>query len=187
MKNRTASHQIVRLAALASLIALLLNSCTLSLIDPSGILPPTPSLPFPIPPTATPQPNAEVTFEVSLPSPLLPGEELVLSIVDEVTGLALNATNYPLQGKDALHYTLALPLPVNSVGKYRYLRQTTLPILEDNSADQAVRYRMVYVTGRFQCRMRSRDGPTASSQVKLAASSVRWSTLQTERPSPTSW
>ncbi|MBU2611052.1 MAG: hypothetical protein KJ606_08945 [Chloroflexi bacterium] len=147
MKNRATTPQIVRLAALASLIALLLNSCTLSLVDPSGILPPTPSLPFPIPPTATPQPHAEVTFEVSLPSPLLPGESLVLSIVDEVTGLALNATNYPMQGKDALHYRLALPLPVNSVVKYRYLRQTTLPILEDNSADQAVRYRMVYVTG----------------------------------------
>ncbi len=147
MKNQPANHLIFRLAVLTSLIALLLNSCTLSPIDIFGILPATPTLPFIIPPTATPQPHAEVTFEVSLPAPLLPGETLFLSLVDEVTGLALNAVNYPMQGRDALHYSLARPLPVNSVVKYRYLRETTLPIFEHNSADQAVRYRMVYVTG----------------------------------------
>jgi hypothetical protein len=147
MKNHIVTHLILRLVLLASLSALLLNGCTLSLIDTSGLIPPTPTLPFPLPPTVTPQPNAEVTFDVSLPAPLLPGESLYLSVVDEVTGLALNATNYPMQGKDTLHYTLALPLPVNSVVKYRYLRQSTLPTFEDNSADQAVRYRMVSVTG----------------------------------------
>ncbi|NCP15467.1 hypothetical protein GW866_00265, partial [bacterium] len=147
MKNHLVTHLTLRLILLTSLSALLLNGCTLSLIDTSGLVPPTPTLPYSLPPTSTPQPNAEVTFDVSLPAPLLPGESLYLSVVDEVTGLALNATNYPLRGVDTLHYTLALPLPVNSVVKYRYLRQTTLSILEDSSADQAVRYRMAYVTG----------------------------------------
>ena len=147
MKKHLITHLTLRLVLLASLSALLLNGCTLSLIEPSGLVPPTPTLPFSLPPTTTPQPNAEVTFDVSLPAPLLLGESLYLSVVDEVTGLALNAVNYPLRGVDTLHYTLALPLPINSMVKYRYLRQTALPILEDSSADQTVRYRMAYVTG----------------------------------------
>jgi len=147
MRNHLVTHLTLRLTLLASLGLLLLTGCTLSLIEPSGLVPPTPTLPFPLPPTTTPQPNAEVTFEVSLPAPLLPGESLCLSVVDEITGLALNPVNYPMRGVDTLHYTLALPLPVNNVVKYRYLRQTALPILEDSSVDRAVRYRMANVSG----------------------------------------
>jgi len=147
MRKHLVTHLVIRPVLLASLSGLFLAGCTLSLIDTSGLVPPTPTLPYALPPTSTPQPNAEVTFDVSLPAPLLPGESLYLSVVDEVTGLALNAVNYPMRGVDTLHYTLVLPLPVDSVVKYRYLRQATLPILEDNSVDQAVRYRIAYVTG----------------------------------------
>ena len=68
-------------------------------------------------------------------------------MVDEVTGLGLNPTNYSMQGMDTLHYTITIPFAMNSVVKYRYMRQGRLPTLEDSSADKTVRYRMYLVTG----------------------------------------
>ena len=76
MRNHLVTHLNLRLTLLLSLGLLFLAGCTLSLIDTSGLVPPTPTLPFPLPPITTPQPNAEVTFDVSLPAPLLPGESL---------------------------------------------------------------------------------------------------------------
>jgi hypothetical protein len=88
-----------------------------------------------------------VTFSVALPSPLLTGETLYLSVVDEVTGLGLNAVPYAMQGMDPLHYTVAIPFAMNSIVKYRYIRQGTIPIQEDDPFDKPVRYRMYDVTG----------------------------------------
>jgi hypothetical protein len=123
---------------------LILNACTFSLVDIPGLT----STNTPMSqtgPTPTPLPAAAIAFNVTLPSPLLPGETLYLSIVDEVTGLGLNPVNYAMQGMDTLHYTLTLPFPVGSVLKYRYLRQSILPVLEDNSAGKVVRYRLYSV------------------------------------------
>lgn len=126
-----------------SILVLLLNACTFSLLDIPGL---NPSASSPVP-VATPRPSAAMTFSVSLPSPLQAGETLFLSIVDEVTGLALNPVNHPMQGMDSLHYTANIPLPLDSVVKYRYVRQGALPFPEDDSGDRHVRYRMVLVTG----------------------------------------
>ncbi len=136
-----------RFLSLASLIVLLLNGCSLSLLNIPGLNSPTSTPAISSGLTTTPQPAAPITFSVTLPAPLMPGEVLYLSVVDEVTGLGLNPANYPMQGMDALHYTATIPFAMGSVVKYRYLRQGKLPILEDNSADKAVRYRLYYVTG----------------------------------------
>ena len=130
-----------------SLFVLSLNGCSLSLLDIPGLNPATSTPVLPPGPTPTPQPSAAITFSVTLPSPLLAGEILYLSVVDEITGLGLNPVNYTMQGMDTLHYTATIPFTLNSVVKYRYMRQGTLPTLEDNSADKPVRYRMYYVTG----------------------------------------
>ncbi len=131
------------LIALANLM--LLSSCTFSLLDlPDLVSSKTPTQP--VGPTPTPAPGAVITFSVTLPTPLLPGEVLYLSVVDEVTGLGLNPSNHAMQGMDTLHYTLTLPFALGSVVKYRYLRQSTLPILEDDPADNEVRYRLYHVT-----------------------------------------
>ena len=135
------------LLALASLFLLLLNGCSLSLLNVPGVNPPTSTPVVPAGPTATPQPAAAITFSVTLPAPLLAGEVLYLSVVDEVTGLGLNPVNHAMQGMDTLHYTVSIPFTLDSVVKYRYLRQGKLPTLEDTSADKAVRYRLYYVTG----------------------------------------
>ncbi len=138
-------HLKKNIFALALVSVLLLNACTFSLIDIPGLTTSkTPTLPPG--PTPTPTPAAPITFNVTLPSPLLPGETLYLSVVDEVTGIGLNPLNYAMQGMDTLHYTLTLPFPVGSMVKYRYLRQSALPILEDDSAEKAVRYRLYSAT-----------------------------------------
>ncbi len=137
-----------RLLSLGSLICvLLLSSCSWSLLKIPGISlgTATPVAPTGIPSTI--QPSAAITFRVALPTPLLAGEMLYLSVVDEVTGLGLNPVNYAMQGMDTLHYSVTIPFVVSSVVKYRYMRLGKLPILEDNSADKAVRYRLYHVTG----------------------------------------
>ncbi|MFA5875041.1 MAG: carboxypeptidase-like regulatory domain-containing protein, partial [Anaerolineales bacterium] len=136
-----------RLLSLVSVFVLLLNACSFSLLDIPGLNSPTPTPILPSGPTTTPQPSAAVTFRVALPSPLLAGETLYLSVVDEITGLGLNAVNYAMQGMDTLHYTVAIPFAMNSVVKYRYIRQGTIPFMEDDSFDKPVRYRMYDVTG----------------------------------------
>ena len=72
--------------------------------------------------------------------------------MDEVTGLALNATTYPMQAKDNLTYTATLPLPLNAVIKYRYIRQTSVPINEDIALNSPIRYRLYYVAGQGEVR-----------------------------------
>src|SRR5512137_766433 len=135
-----------RLLALASLFVLVFNACSFSLLDIPALQPATSTPGVPPAPTPTLQPSAAVSFTVSLPSPLLAGEELALSVVDEVSGLGLNPTNYSMQGMDTLHYTATLPFPLGSVVKYRYVRQSSLPILEDDSAGRPVRYRLYHAS-----------------------------------------
>jgi len=132
---------------LASTLVLLLNGCSFSLLDIPGLNSPTVTPSLSLGPTNTPQPSAVVTFRVALPTPLLAGETLYLSIVDEVTGLGLNAVTYAMQGMDTLHYTVAIPFALNSIVKYRYIRQGTIPFMEDDSFDKPVRYRMYDVSG----------------------------------------
>ena len=135
-----------RLLTLVSVCVLLLNACSFSLLDVPGVSSPTAIPSLPSGPTATPQPSAVVIFRVAIPSPLLTGETLHLSVVDEVTGLGLNAATYAMQGIDTLHYSVAIPFTLNSIVKYRYTRQGTIPIQEDDSFDKPVRYRLYDVT-----------------------------------------
>ena len=137
--------QINKIFHPATIIMLLLSACTFSLPTIPGLTG-TDTITAPSGPTPTPTPAVTVTFDVTLPSPLLPGEILYLSVVDEVTGLGLNPTNHAMQGMDTLHYTLTLPFPIGSVVKYRYIRQSTLPTQEDDYADRVVRYRLYYAT-----------------------------------------
>lgn len=126
------------------LMAIFLSSCQFNIF---GAEPANPSASIPLPPSPEPQPMAEVFFATTIPYPLLPGEKLVLSVVDEVTGLVLNPTNYIMQAGDSLHYYVAIPLVVNSVVKYRYMKQSGVPIFEDMSKDQPIRYRLYFVGG----------------------------------------
>jgi len=148
MKSRT----IIPRQILVFIIILALSSqaCAISLIKWPDLFPTSPAnTPGPSG-SSTPMPRAEVTFTVQLPEPLLPGEVLALSVLDEVTGLALNAVEYPMSPLDTTTYTAKLAIPDKAVIRYRYIRIGTGRILEDTNTDAAIRYRLFLVNGPTQ-------------------------------------
>jgi len=140
----------MRLAA-AMALALTSISCTWSLIDFGPLLTPPTAVPGATPApgsiTATPVALAEITFNVSVPVALNPGESLVIGLLDEVTGLGLNPILYPMTAVDPQRFTIKLPLGLNSIMKYRYYRQGSIPALENTALGFPVRYRIYSVGG----------------------------------------
>ncbi len=131
------------------LMALVTGACTLSLLDiPAGFSPtPTTELPYTLPPSPTPYPQAEVTFRVTLPEASPSGEAIFLSILDEVTGLALNAEPLRMEVEDSTHYRITTRINAGSIVKYRYSREGALGVFEHSTNGLPVRYRMAYVEG----------------------------------------
>jgi hypothetical protein len=145
MKAKPSHYHRVLFAALALLLTG--QACTFSLFQTPGIPGTSTQTPIAIGPSPTPRPVAQTTFIVTLPEPLQPNETLSLAILDEVTGLSLNATHYPMSARDALTYTAVLPLPYDSVVKYRFTRRGTAQVAEDTTLGTAIRYRMFHVVG----------------------------------------
>ncbi|MBV6392420.1 MAG: hypothetical protein KPEEDBHJ_01642 [Anaerolineales bacterium] len=125
----------------ALILALAGQACQISLFDPPAK--PATATPDAFSATSTPFPAAQVTFVVNIPEPLQQGEQVVVAVLDEVTGLPLNATQYPLNPRDSVTYTGAIPVPVNSVVKYRYGRMSGGSLIfEETVFGEAIRYRM---------------------------------------------
>ncbi len=125
----------------AMVLLLTMQACTISLFNPPNIT--ATSTPAAAVATNTPYPAAQTTFVVTIPEPLQPGESIVAIVLDEVTGLALNETRYPLSPRDATTYTGAIPVPVNSVLKYRYARMIgNSLVVEETSYGDPIRYRI---------------------------------------------
>lgn len=89
--------------------------------------------------------EALVRFRVTIPENPVAEDGIVLSILDEVTGLGLNISPYEMQREDATHYVVELPFLLNSVIKYRYTRQGDIPAEEHVTDGRQVRYRMYFV------------------------------------------
>lgn len=138
------SHAVFARLAAVVMLALSTVSCEWSLIDWGQLIPSTP-----VPgqgPTPTPAPLAQTTFNLTLPVALSSDESIAIGLLDEVTGLALNSSLYAMSAQDALHYTITLPIPLNSTIKYRYYRQGGRPAQEDSALDKPIRYRLYTVT-----------------------------------------
>lgn len=90
---------------------------------------------------------AEVNFEVTLPSGSSSKTGIDLEILDEVTGLALNPSRYPMTALSDNRFSVSLAFPPGSVLKYRYIRAGTPPAVEYDSLNQQIRYRNYWVTG----------------------------------------
>ena len=113
------------LAAIPTIGSVFIFALLLSLIscDQIGLAPAT-SEPPPLVSSGTQAiPEALVTFYVEIPADTLADEPILLSVLDEVTGLALNARRYPMEKIDETHYAVALPFKLGSMIKYRYSRQ----------------------------------------------------------------
>jgi hypothetical protein len=145
MKNsRTVILKILAAALVAFISA---QACTYSLFDIPSVPGISTQTPIPVVPSSTPRPVSQTTFITTLPEQLQAGESLAIALLDEVTGLSLNATYYPMSPRDALTYTAVLPLPYNSVVKYRYVRRGAVEFNEDTTRGTSIRYRLYHSAG----------------------------------------
>lgn len=94
----------------------------------------------------------EVTFYVQIPLNTPEGETIYLSLLDEVTGLGVNATAHPMlpaygeaNPDQGAVYTTTLIVPQHAVLKYRYTRRNQYAIIEHTQIDEQVRYRLARV------------------------------------------
>lgn len=88
---------------------------------------------------------AESRFFLQIPEPV--DEELVIEIIDDVTGVELNPTRYALQKIDETHYGVIIPLKIGAFVKYRYYRSAALPVYESDPSNQVIDYRAAYIDG----------------------------------------
>jgi hypothetical protein len=99
------------------------------------------------------EPKTTITFRAKAPENTPPGQPVYLVLRDEVTGLALNTSSYPMQlvtdpDSAYTYYTLTLPFVMGSMITYRYERlNDTIPVPEHLSDNTAVRYRLYHVEG----------------------------------------
>ena len=148
---RSRSVFLHRIFLCITLLALISQACALTLLKwPFPSTPGAPSSQPPTGPSPTPQARAEVKFTVRLPAPLAANEVLAISVVDEVTGISLNAVDYQLTAVDTITYSTTLTIPDHAIIKYRYIRRGASRVAEDTNNDAPIRYRMVYVNGPTQ-------------------------------------
>src|SRR5215211_1599651 len=149
MKSRSVFSR--RILLMITVLALSSQACALSLLkSPFSSTPSAPSSPTSNGPTPAALPRAEVRFTVRLPEALPANEVLAISILDEVTGLALNAVDYQMDTVDAVTYTATLAIPDQAMIKYHYVRRGASNVIEDTNMDMPIRYRMVHVSGPTQ-------------------------------------
>ena len=93
------------------------------------------------------QPPTSVTFRVTVPRETPPGQPIQLSLLDEVTGLAINPQRYTMTEVEDFTYAVTLDLPVGSVVQYRYTREASVTAEEHIADGRPVRYRLYKVDG----------------------------------------
>lgn len=125
---------------------LLLMVCGLSSCSLPETYPPTQS-PSTRPSSQSLNPEAIVTFRLTLSQPLPPGESVTLTLLDEVSGLAFNPIDYVMTAEDATHYSVIIPFEMGAVLKYRYTRHGTSDVIEHLPNGEPVRYRLYHVEG----------------------------------------
>ncbi|MPM22664.1 hypothetical protein SDC9_69122 [bioreactor metagenome] len=92
-------------------------------------------------------PQAEVVFQVTLPSAIPQESKLMLEVVDDVTGLAFNPTRYEMTQQDDRTYFVKLDLVMGSAVKYRYVRQADVSTVEFDTHGNQVRFRLAEIKG----------------------------------------
>ena len=90
---------------------------------------------------------AEITFRVTIPADTPSDGEIQLSLLDEVTGLALNPRQFTMQAESPGTYAVTVRLPADTIVKYRYTRAAQIQAAEHTSDGRPVRYRLLLVNG----------------------------------------
>lgn len=92
-------------------------------------------------------PQAEVVFQVTLPSAIPQDSKLMFEMVDDVTGLAFNPPRYEMTQQDERTYFVKLDLVIGSAVKYRYVRQADVSTVEFDPHGNQVRFRLAEING----------------------------------------
>lgn len=98
-------------------------------------------------------PQTQINFRVQLPPNTPPGTIVFLTILDEVTGLVLNSSSFPMEEEAVSEqglrtYSLRLTFKLGSIVQYRYERQAEgITVAEHVSDGSPVRYRLYHVEG----------------------------------------
>lgn len=103
-----------------------------------------------------PAPETLISFRVVVPPNTPPDTLIYLTLLDEVTGLALNAQAYPMEpgapipgNESSPVFVITLPFRIGSLIKYRYERSVgPIRLAEHLSDGSAVRYRIYHVAGQ---------------------------------------
>ncbi len=107
------SHKI--LISVMLLVSIVLSSCNLQeFVYPNPVDQTTN-------PTVPNLPQTEVEFSVLVPETTPGDAEILVDILDEVTGLSFNPKRYTLSKVTERLYSGRIPLSVGSIAKYRYL------------------------------------------------------------------
>jgi len=130
----------------SGLIATVLLGVGLNGCDIAMATPPLPSVESPIIKESTSD-QALVMFYVEIPADTPAEETVLLSVLDEVTGLALNTQRYAMTLVEDRYYMVGVPVTVGAVLKYRYSRQGSILAEEHISDNRPVRYRLYRVDG----------------------------------------
>lgn len=133
MKNSITNDFVRKLSALFVCV-ILLSACNISL---PGINSNAPNN----------YPQAEVVFQVTLPSALEVDKGLYLEILDEVTGLYFNPNRFEMARSTDSLFFVKVPLTIGAEINYRYARISDSIDVEYNSYAKQILYRKLLVTG----------------------------------------
>jgi len=89
--------------------------------------------------------SSETVFEATLPVNLPETDTVFLEIIDEVTGIDLNPTRYPMEKKDDRSVFARIPITNGSLVKYRYVLRSESDVIEKNANGNQIEYRMALV------------------------------------------
>ena len=78
-------------------------------------------------------PYTEAEFILEIPSPT--DYEIIFEVLDDITGIELNPTRYVMDKMDDNHYHLILPVQSPSIIKYRFYKNSGLPVYETDSTN----------------------------------------------------
>jgi hypothetical protein len=99
------------------------------------------------PKATTTYPQAEVVFQVTLPSPLEDGKGLYLEILDEVTGLFFNPNRVEMVRSSDTLFFVKVPLTIGSDVNYRYVTISESINVEYNSKGKPIAFRRLFCVG----------------------------------------
>lgn len=137
------------LLTIFSMLALLslLGSCAWPGGSPTKSLQPT--SPFP---AADPTliPISEVSITVTVPASTPANADIVMVILDEVTGWPYNKKSLPLARMSDGRWQIRLSPPAGSLLRYHYLRRSPTESIEWTTNYQPVRYRVLHAAGPME-------------------------------------